>query len=287
MGKKKPNSNNSIASDRVLAEDAADDKDSISSFEKINLHSVEHSERGSPVPSSQTSAGLTTTPPVAEDEILPIEEEQQPGTHGNLETTTNTTLPNNASPSGRSIDPVVRELEEAAAVAAAAASEAAAATKQKFLEGADKAKAFMTSFWSAFDDPTTSAAKEQQSEAALRQRLGLQETEAILEVFRCKLIQSYSPSKNDFTGPKNIAFSGQLHVATEHVCFELDGAGGASAAPISIPRKELKGVHREGDALRIELLDNRELIVGAFSLPRLEVESALTLIQSLADSNDE
>lgn len=283
---KKPNSKNSNASDRVLAEDAADDIDSISSFEKINLHSAEHSERDSPVPSKQASAGLTTA---AEEEILPVEEEQQPGTHGALEaTTTTTTISNNASPSGRSVDPVVRELEEAAAVAAAAATEAAAVTKQKFLEGADKAKAFMSSFWSAFDDPTTSAAKEQQSETALRQRLGLEENEAILEVFRCKLIQSYSPTRNDFTGSKNIAFSGQLHIATEHVCFELDGAGGATAAPISIPKSELKGVEREGDALRIELTgDNREIIVGAFSLPRLEVESALTLLQSLSRSNNE
>jgi hypothetical protein len=143
----------------------------------------------------------------------------------------------------------------------------------------------MSSFWSAFDDPTTSAAKEQQNETELRQRLGLEDGEAILEVFRCKIIQSYSPTKNNFTGPKNIAFSGQLHVATGHVCFELDGTGGASAAPISISKKELVGVEREGDALRIELSGNRELIVGAFSLPRLEVESALTLVQSLVDSN--
>jgi len=283
-GTKKPNKKKSNAIDRVLAEDAADDKDSISSFEKINLQSTENSERGSPVPSNQTSAGLTTTAATAaKEEILPLEDEQQPDTNGASETTTNTNTSKNASLSGRNVDPVVRELEEAAAVAAAAATEAAAATRQKFLEGADKAKAFMSSFWSAFDDPTDSAAKEHQSEAALRQRLGLQENEAILEVFRCKLIQSYSPTKNDFTGSKNIAFSGQLHIATGHVFFELDGAGGASAAPVSIPKSELKGVEREGDALRIELLDNRELIVGAFSLPRLEIESALTLLKSLAD----
>jgi hypothetical protein len=285
MGKKKSNDKiSNPSSDQALnSNDAADEKDSISSFEKINLHSEPPSERGSPIASEQHAAPTTTNPAstAMEEEIVPIEEEEE---EEEEDMHTKPNKPENASPSGRSLDPVVRELEEAAAVAAAAATEAAAATKQKFLEGADKAKAFMSSFWSAFDDPTMSAAKDQQSEAALRQRLGLEENEVVLEVFRCKIIQSYAPNKNNFTAVKNIAFSGQLHVATGHVCFELDGAGGASA-PISISKKELIGVIREGDALRIGLSGDRELILGAFSLPRLEVESALALVQSLVDSN--
>lgn len=294
----KEKSNTKIANPATdPAEDAADDKGSFSSFEKINLHSAESSEQGSPAASDENAGSMSTSvagpTTAAEEEIVPADEEDErtnTNTNApllNAEPTTTTTTMSESSPSGRSIDPVVRELEEAAAVAAAAAAEAAAATKQKFLQGAAGAKAFMSSFWSAFDDPSTTAAKDEQSELALRQRLGLLENEAILEVFRCKIIQSYSPTNNSFTGPKNIAFSGQLHVATGHVCFELDGAGGASAEPISIPKNQIIGVVREGDALRIGLSEGRELIVGAFSLPRLEVESALTLLQGLVDSNNE
>lgn len=274
----------------------AGDTNSISSFEKVSLHSAEPSDRDSPVNSEQDIPAqpdqapsgtpqptgdleITSAEPI--DEITPADDEDAHLIAGDYYTKPAASTGN--SPSGRSMDPVVRELEEAAAVAAAATAEAAAAAKQKILQGAAGAKAFMSSLWSAFDDPSTTAAKEHESEKALRERLGLDEDEAILEVFRCKLIQTYSPSNNDFTPPKNIAFSGLLHVASGHICFELDGAGGAGT-PVSVPKADVKGVLREGDALRVALSGDRELVIGAFSLPKLEVESAFTLLSSLVQS---
>lgn len=273
----------------------AGDTNSISSFEKVSLHSAEPSDRDSPVNSEQDipAAGqapnltpqpagepeITSAEPI--DEITPADDENSHLIAADYSKPAAASTGN--SPSGRSIDPIVHELEEAAAVAAAATAEAAAAAKQKIMQGAAGAKAFMSSLWSAFDDPSTTAAKELESEKALRERLGLEDNEAILEVFRCKLIQTYSPSNNDFTPPKNIAFSGLLHVASGHICFELDGSGGAGA-PVSIPRADVKGVMREGDALRVTLSGDRELVVGAFSLPKLEVESAFTLLSSLVQA---
>ena len=272
----------------------AGDSNSISSFEKVSLHSAEPSDRDSPVNSehdvttqeaappsgaSQPSADLEMTSAELIDEITPADEEDAHLIAGDYSKPAAPSSGN--SPSGRGgMDPVVRELEEAAAVAAAATAEAAAAAKQKIMQGAAGAKAFMSSLWSAFDDPSSTASREHESEQALRQRLGLGDDEAILEVFRCKLIQTYSPSNNDFTPPKNIAFTGLLHVASGHVCFELDGAGGVGT-PVSVPKADLKAVVREGDALRVALSGDRELVIGAFSLPKLEVESAFALLTSL------
>ena len=184
---------------------------------------------------------------------------------------------------------MVRELEEAAAVAAAALSETTTAAKQKIIQGAAGAKAFVSSLWSAFDSNTSTSQSlaSSQSEAELRQRLGLDEDEAILEVFRCKLIQQYAAVKNDFTPPKNIAFSGQLHVAARHIAFELDAAMGSGDPAISLAASEVVSVVREGDALRVGLSRGREMCVGAFSLPKLEVESAFALLSGLCSSKEQ
>jgi hypothetical protein len=273
MGSKKKKPMARIASEEVV------DTGSISSFEKVSLaDSPEASDRDSPVPSDHETAPAAAPPTDAAGEEI---EEMAPEDAATQPEAACTTA---APPPAPKTDPMVRELEEAAAVAAAATAEAAAAAKQKLMAGANSAKAFMSSLWSAFDDQGASRAAEAASEAALRERLGLADDEPIFEAFRCKLIQQYAPANNTFTPPKNIAFSGVLHVAARHVCFELDGGGGA-AAPVVIPAGELAGVSREGDALRVALTGDREVVVGAFSLPKLEVESALALLQGLCDGN--
>jgi len=120
----------------------------------------------------------------------------------------------------------------------------------------------------------------QQSDSELRSRLGLDDDEVILETFRCKLLQAYRPSTNDFTPAKTIGFSGQLHIAGNHVCFELDGSGDASP-PASIPKKNIVSFKREEDAVEILLKGGKSLVLGHFSLPNLEVESVIALLEML------
>lgn len=203
------------------------------------------------------------------------------------------TAPPAAAPP-KSNDPM-RELEEAAAVAAAAAAGAAAHTKEaakqatdKIIKGAAEARKEITSLvstlWAAFDSPAESRSKQHGSAEDLRARLGLAEGEAILETFRCKLIQQYAPVGNSFTPAKNIAFSGQLHIATASVSFELDGAGGAAARPVHVPASNIAEFVREGDAIVVKLNgpgEAKSFVLGQFALPKLEVDSALALLEHL------
>ena len=174
------------------------------SFEKISAPS----ERDSPAPSEvpdQPSEEIVDQPsekipdqPSEEIEILPTEDDVLvvPAAKGESEPEELDAGSAAAAPPPTHInrmDPVVKELEEAAAVATAAATEAAAAAKAQIVKGATSAKAFMSSLWSAFDD-TNAAARHLQTESDLRKRLSLTDDEAILEVFRCKLIQSYVSS---------------------------------------------------------------------------------------------
>ena len=166
-----------------MASASAEDKDSVSSFEHVNLPSGDEIESSPsseldastqpPPPPEITPAAIATNIQEQAEEILPAEG----GDDGEYYSKPG---PSSTSPNSRSIDPVVRELEEAAAVAAAATAEAAAVAKDKIMKGAAGAKAFMSSLWSAFDDSSTAAAREEQSEKDLRQRLGLEENEAIL-----------------------------------------------------------------------------------------------------------
>jgi len=171
----------------------------------------------------------------------------------------------------------LKELEEVA-------TKAAVATRGAAIKFANEAKAFMSSIWSAFDDPeATASSGATHSEGQLAERLGLDANEAILETFRCKLIQRYQ-SLNGFTPPKNIAFSGQLHVTARHIVFELDNPsqvdGNTFDYTVRLDRQDLQAVRRDGDVLHLSVSDGKDVVFGAFSFPRLEVESALALLEA-------
>eukprot|EP00890_Picochlorum_soloecismus_P002845 jgi/Picsp_1/3561/NSC_06398-R1_expressed protein [Chlorella variabilis] len=174
-------------------------------------------------------------------------------------------------------DPVVREFEEAAAVAAAVTKEAAVAAQQKLMKASKEMRGFMSSLWSSFDGPLKQN-EEKDVMHEIKEKLGLDEDENILESFRCKLIQHYMPSNNAFTQPKSIGFAGQLHIASAHIGFELDSG---SSSPICVSRNEIKGVTQEEMCIIVTLSGGRSLIFGHFSFPRLEVESAFTLLNKL------
>lgn len=174
-------------------------------------------------------------------------------------------------------DPVVREFEEAAAVAAAVTKEAATAAQQKLMKASKEMRGFVSSLWSSFDGPLKQD-EDKDVMQEIKEKLGLGEDENILESFRCKLIQQYMPSNNAFTQPKSIGFGGQLHIASAHIGFELDSG---SSSPICVPRQEIKGVKQEDMCIVVTLSGGRSLIFGHFSFPRLEVESACTLLNKL------
>lgn len=261
--------NKKTALQRVASEEAGD-ANSFSSFEKLDLHSEAGSGRESP-----TSAASPHVPAEPEIEAQPAVAQEEATTRG-----PSPPMPAEGASPGRSLDPVVKELEEAAAVAKETAAAVAKEASQRLKGAAAEAKAFMSSFWSVFEDPSPSGSTPEQTDDEMRRRLQLDDDEAILETFRCKLIQTYTPSNNDFTGPKSIGFSGQLHIASAHVCFELDGAGGG-AAPISIPREMLQSFSREEEGIEIKLKGGQSLVLGQFSLPKLEVESAVALLEVL------
>jgi hypothetical protein len=98
-----------------------------------------------------------------------------------------------------------------------------------------------------------------------------------------ELLQVYQAA-NGLTPSKTIAFSGQLTIGTGSVCFDMDSAATDGRPALRFPRKDLKSFRRiEGDAncIQLQLIDGREIVVGQFSFPRLEVESAVALLEEL------
>lgn len=242
-----------------------DGRGSFSSFEKLSVN--DSSRRESPDP--QATQGPPEGP---EDGPAVGQAHSQEGDHPPNAASSQSTLGN---PVGGMKE--LKELEEAA-------TKAAVATRGAAIKFANEAKAFMSSIWSAFDDPEAMSSGAVTSDEQLAERLGLEPKEAILESFRCKLIQRYQ-SLNGLTPPKNIAFSGQLHIAAHHIVFELDNSSQMAADNsvgnnIRLDRQELKAVKRDGDVLHLEVKDGKDIIFGAFSFPKLEVESALALLEA-------
>jgi hypothetical protein len=269
-------------SDRVDSGDMSSLKSGdMSSFEKVSLASG----RSSPVPGAAPADAQTEEAPAPVSTAAPP---QQPDPAEEIQQAEAAPAPRRPASAA---DPL-RELEEAAAAAAASTKEAAQQATQKLMKGAAEAKkelsSFMTSIWSAFDAPGAAAAKQAGSEDELRARLGLGEGEAVLESFRCKLIQQYDPVGNAFTPRKSIAFAGQLYITSACACFQLDAPGGGAAPPpvIKVPAAQIEGFAKEGDAIRLQLGGGggAAMVLGGFALPKLEVDSALALLEHLTEA---
>lgn len=180
-----------------------------------------------------------------------------------------------------------KEFEEAAAVAAAVTREAAAAAQEKLVRASNEVKGFFGSLWGSLDDsPGVWKSRQGMSSAAtsqdMKERFGIDdEDEKILESFRCKMIQQYVASNNSFTPPKTIGFSGQLHIASNHVIFEFDNR--SNGKPVVIPVADVNTVQQNDEeqlegVLVMNLKGSRTLVCGQFSFPKLEIESALLLL---------
>jgi hypothetical protein len=177
-----------------------------------------------------------------------------------------------------------KEFEEAAAVAAAVTREAAAVAQEKLLKASNDFKGFFQEFKSLslwnIDEKSPGKSSD---EIDIKERFGIDSTtEKILESFRCKLIQQYVATYNTFTPPKKIGYSGQLHILTNHIAFEFD----STIKSVVIPVKDLQNVKQEGgEVIVMGLSGSRELVVGQFAYPQLEIESAMALLESRTGSS--
>ena len=177
-----------------------------------------------------------------------------------------------------------KEFEEAAAVAAAVTREAAAVAQEKLLKASNDFKGFFQDFKSLslwnIDEKSPGKASD---DIDIKERFGIDSaTEKILESFRCKLIQQYMATYNTFTPPKKLGFGGLLHIMTNHIVFEFD----STIKSIVISLKDIQNVKQEsGEVIVMGLSGSRELIVGQFAYPQLEIESALALLESKTGSS--
>ncbi|KAL4448254.1 hypothetical protein ABPG75_005473 [Micractinium tetrahymenae] len=207
----------------------------------------------------------------------------------------------------------VEAFEREALEAADKVAHAAEEVGQKLLHGAAEAKESLASLvggissWWANLDPTKPAgpssgdatagggggavrrAASPTDVAAAAEALGLEAGETVLESFGCVLWQTYTSTNNFFTPVRQVSFPGSLHVTSRRLCFAFEDKG---VAPIKLPGKAIKGVAKaaadaaQGLPERLELAlegAGQSLVVGGFALGPLELDSALALVEHLAE----
>ncbi|KAL4423385.1 hypothetical protein ABPG77_004316 [Micractinium sp. CCAP 211/92] len=206
----------------------------------------------------------------------------------------------------------VEAFEREALEAADKVAHAAEEVGQKLLHGAAEAKESLASLvggissWWATLDPTqpsdapsadarggSSAAAPRAAPpsdvAAAAEALGLEGGETVLESFGCVLWQTYTSTNNFFTPVRQVPFPGSLHVTSRRLCFAFEDRG---LAPIKLPGKAIKGAAKaaadaaHGLPERLELVlegKGQSLVLGGFALGAMELDSALALVEHLAE----
>lgn len=182
-----------------------------------------------------------------------------------------------------------KEFEEAATLAAAVTREAAAAAQESFLKASSEAKNFFGALWGSLDTPGASSTRDKESKSYgsidIQKRFSIEdESEKILESFRCKLIQQYVASNNSFTKPKSIGFSGIFHILDNYVAFEFDNL--SNGKPVVIPDKDIKQFKESDGVIVLSLTGTRTFVVGHFTYGVMEVESAMNLLHRKRTSGD-
>ena len=181
--------------------------------------------------------------------------------------------------------PIPDEVKEAAAMAATVTREAAADVAKEFSKISNQAQSLFRNMWQQFDPLAGSGNQRGGGEPDgmdVKQRFGISnETEKLLESFRCTLIQTYAPSDNTFTPIKAIGFTGCFHILDAHIAFEFDNVA-SNGKPIVIPLAEVDKVERDaanGGSLVCRLVGGRMFVVGRFLNGTLELDSAELLLQ--------
>ena len=175
-----------------------------------------------------------------------------------------------------------KEIEEAATLAATVTREAAAAAQEGLLKASNEAKSFFGALWSSFEAPNASGGEQEKEASAsidIRERFSIQnDSEKILESFRCKLIQQYVASNNSFTKPKSIGFSGMFHILDSHVVFEFDNI--SNGKPVVVSDEDIRDfLEEEAGVIVMTLRGSRTFVVGHFAYGSIELESAMNLLR--------
>ncbi|KAL6753747.1 hypothetical protein V8C86DRAFT_2720355 [Haematococcus lacustris] len=107
----------------------------------------------------------------------------------------------------------------------------------------------------------------------LQTLFGLDDSESLVESFKCKLLQTYACAHNAFTPSIQMAFQGSLYVTEKHVCFSVEERG--RQLPLKIPLQDITAASRQlpaqkggSDLLRLELAPGSTGAAGAGPLPR-------------------
>ncbi|CAD7698138.1 unnamed protein product [Ostreobium quekettii] len=147
----------------------------------------------------------------------------------------------------------------------------------------------LSSWWATLDP--TAENGEQAVEGAtttnegingLQQHYGLSENEALLEQFKCKLLQSYCCSQNDYTPEMQMVFPIVLSIFEQHFCFTPEHRGKRLPAAVEharvtkVVRKDAEG----GPILDIALADGHTVLCGGFD-SETALDSALALMEHL------
>lgn len=177
-----------------------------------------------------------------------------------------------------------KELETAAKLATETAKE----VSQRLLHGAAEARGNLSALIGKISLFGNDGKCEENSPAPdIRQLLQLKQDQAILESFRCKLLQRYTANNNNFTPSRTIAFSGILYmIGGGLLAFVLDALKDVS--PITVATSDLKGFVQlpAENALpaRLEVqlgMNDETLVFGGFALGEIEIESASVLLEQL------
>uniref|UniRef100_A0A061QPF5 GRAM domain-containing protein n=1 Tax=Tetraselmis sp. GSL018 TaxID=582737 RepID=A0A061QPF5_9CHLO len=154
-----------------------------------------------------------------------------------------------------------------------------------------------SSWWSSLDavasqdkadDETESKISAASKATAEMQKLfGLSPHENLVETFKCKLLQTYGCSHNDFTPAIQMAFQGTLYITDQHTCFTVEERG--RKLPFKVSHKEVKAVERQrpsrkgaqSDILHLKIEGEQKWLLFKDFGNAGDLDSALALLEHL------
>ncbi|GFR49492.1 hypothetical protein Agub_g11431 [Astrephomene gubernaculifera] len=179
---------------------------------------------------------------------------------------------------------------DASSSSGSAAAAAAAASLTRLAGG-------LSSWWGSLDpapqpvrDETAErVASSNKASSELQALFGLFPEEALVEHFRCKLLQTYAPNHNSHTPAIQMSFQGTLYVTDRHTCFCVEERG--RKIPFKVPHSQVVRATRQrparkgdlSDVLKLEQVSGQWLAFKDFESGSA-LDSALALVEHLAEA---
>lgn len=130
------------------------------------------------------------------------------------------------------------------------------------------------------EDPATST----KMMAELHHQYGLSEDEALLEQFKCILLQPYKCADNEFTPPMQMAFPVSLSIFEHHFCFCPEHH--RHRIPITLLHRQTTKVEKQDNSgdpvLSVTLEDGRTIVWKGFESDTA-LDRALALMEHLTE----